>query len=79
MTNRTVSNEPIASNAKRLLWAGFLAILFVVRGLLTKTLSTETARALNRMARELDAGSVLVSATNGKTTTAAMIAASTPL
>jgi UDP-N-acetylmuramyl tripeptide synthase len=31
--------------------------------------------ALRRMARELDAGSVLVSATNGKTTTAAMIAA----
>jgi ABC-type transport system involved in cytochrome c biogenesis permease subunit len=29
--------------------AGFLAILFVVRGLLTKTLSKETARALNRM------------------------------
>ena len=32
-------------------------------------------RALERMARELEAGSVLVSATNGKTTTAAMIAA----
>jgi lipid II isoglutaminyl synthase (glutamine-hydrolysing) len=32
-------------------------------------------RALARMSRELDAGSVLVSATNGKTTTAAMIAA----
>jgi lipid II isoglutaminyl synthase (glutamine-hydrolysing) len=32
-------------------------------------------RALTRMSRELDAGSVLVSATNGKTTTAAMIAA----
>jgi UDP-N-acetylmuramyl tripeptide synthase len=32
-------------------------------------------RALERMSRELDAGSVLVSATNGKTTTAAMIAA----
>ena len=32
-------------------------------------------RALARMARELDAGSVLVSATNGKTTTAAMLAA----
>ena len=32
-------------------------------------------RALRRMSRELDAGSVLVSATNGKTTTAAMIAA----
>ena len=31
--------------------------------------------ALGRMSRELDAGSVLVSATNGKTTTAAMIAA----
>src|SRR3954454_21098896 len=31
--------------------------------------------ALRRMARELDAGSVLVSATNGKTTTAAMLAA----
>ena len=31
--------------------------------------------ALARMSRELDAGSVLVSATNGKTTTAAMIAA----
>ena len=31
--------------------------------------------AVRRMARELDAGSVLVSATNGKTTTAAMIAA----
>jgi UDP-N-acetylmuramyl tripeptide synthase len=31
--------------------------------------------ALRRMARELDAGSVVVSATNGKTTTAAMIAA----
>jgi UDP-N-acetylmuramyl tripeptide synthase len=31
-------------------------------------------RALARMSRELDAGSVLVSATNGKTTTAAMIA-----
>ena len=31
--------------------------------------------SLRRMARELDAGSVLVSATNGKTTTAAMIAA----
>jgi UDP-N-acetylmuramyl tripeptide synthase len=32
-------------------------------------------RSLRRMAAELDAGSVLVSATNGKTTTAAMIAA----
>jgi UDP-N-acetylmuramyl tripeptide synthase len=32
-------------------------------------------RAVERMARELDAGSVLVSATNGKTTTAAMLAA----
>ena len=32
-------------------------------------------RALARMSGELDAGSVLVSATNGKTTTAAMIAA----
>ena len=32
-------------------------------------------RALERMSRELEAGSVLVSATNGKTTTAAMIAA----
>ncbi len=32
-------------------------------------------RALARMSAELDAGSVLVSATNGKTTTAAMIAA----
>jgi UDP-N-acetylmuramyl tripeptide synthase len=32
-------------------------------------------RALARMSRELEAGSVLVSATNGKTTTAAMIAA----
>ncbi len=32
-------------------------------------------RALRRMSRELEAGSVLVSATNGKTTTAAMIAA----
>jgi lipid II isoglutaminyl synthase (glutamine-hydrolysing) len=32
-------------------------------------------RALTRMSRELDEGSVLVSATNGKTTTAAMIAA----
>src|SRR4051795_10107041 len=31
--------------------------------------------ALRRMASELDAGSVLVSATNGKTTTAAMISA----
>src|SRR4051812_35320185 len=31
--------------------------------------------SLRRMAAELDAGSVLVSATNGKTTTAAMIAA----
>ena len=31
--------------------------------------------ALRRMSRELEAGSVLVSATNGKTTTAAMIAA----
>ncbi|MET0835775.1 MAG: DUF1727 domain-containing protein, partial [Thermoleophilaceae bacterium] len=31
--------------------------------------------ALARMSRELDEGSVLVSATNGKTTTAAMIAA----
>jgi len=37
MTNRPVSNEPIAANAKRLLWAGFLAILaagigFGIRG-----------------------------------------------
>ncbi|HEU0024800.1 MAG TPA: MurT ligase domain-containing protein [Thermoleophilaceae bacterium] len=32
-------------------------------------------RAIRRMARRLDGGSVLVSATNGKTTTAAMIAA----
>src|SRR5829696_10188180 len=37
MTNRPISNEPIASNAKRLLWAGFLAILaagigFGIRG-----------------------------------------------
>jgi UDP-N-acetylmuramyl tripeptide synthase len=32
-------------------------------------------RALERMSRELDAGAVLVSATNGKTTTAGMIAA----
>ena len=32
-------------------------------------------RAVERMARELDAGSVLGSATNGKTTTAAMLAA----
>ena len=32
-------------------------------------------RSLERMSRELEAGSVLVSATNGKTTTAAMIAA----
>src|SRR3954447_21328814 len=32
-------------------------------------------RAVRRMASELDAGSVLLSATNGKTTTAAMIAA----
>src|SRR5687768_1300947 len=37
MTNRSVSNEPIASNAHRLLWAGFLAILaagigFGIRG-----------------------------------------------
>jgi MFS family permease len=37
MTNRSVSNEGIASNAKRLLWAGFLAILaagigFGIRG-----------------------------------------------
>jgi UDP-N-acetylmuramyl tripeptide synthase len=32
-------------------------------------------RALQRMSRELEAGSVLVSATNGKTTTAAMLAA----
>jgi UDP-N-acetylmuramyl tripeptide synthase len=32
-------------------------------------------RALERMSRRLEAGSVLVSATNGKTTTAAMIAA----
>src|ERR671918_63643 len=37
MTNRPVSTEPIASNAKRLLWAGFLAILaagigFGIRG-----------------------------------------------
>jgi lipid II isoglutaminyl synthase (glutamine-hydrolysing) len=31
--------------------------------------------ALARMSRELEEGSVLVSATNGKTTTAAMIAA----
>src|SRR6187402_778252 len=37
MTNRSVSNAPIASNATRLLWAGFLAILatgigFGIRG-----------------------------------------------
>src|SRR6186997_1798338 len=37
MTNRSVSNEGIAPNAKRLLWAGFLAILaagigFGIRG-----------------------------------------------
>src|SRR6186997_1194759 len=37
MTNRSVTNEPIASNAHRLLWAGFLAILaagigFGIRG-----------------------------------------------
>jgi MFS family permease len=37
MTNRSVSNEGIASNAQRLLWAGFLAILaagigFGIRG-----------------------------------------------
>src|SRR6187402_3339538 len=37
MTNGSVSNAPIASNATRLLWAGFLAILatgigFGVRG-----------------------------------------------
>jgi MFS family permease len=37
MTNRPVSNEPIAANAQRLLWAGFLAILaagigFGIRG-----------------------------------------------
>jgi MFS family permease len=37
MSNANVSNEPIASNAKRLLWAGFLAILaagigFGIRG-----------------------------------------------
>src|SRR5687768_4094530 len=37
MTNRSVSNEPIAANATRLLWAGFLAILaagigFGIRG-----------------------------------------------
>src|SRR5688500_19568615 len=37
MTNRHLSNEGIASNAKRLLWAGFLAILaagigFGIRG-----------------------------------------------
>ena len=36
-TNRPMSNEPIASNATRLLWAGFLAILaagigFGIRG-----------------------------------------------
>ena len=37
MTNQSVSNQPIASNATRLLWAGFLAILaagigFGIRG-----------------------------------------------
>jgi MFS family permease len=37
MSNGSVSNQPIASNAKRLLWAGFLAILaagigFGIRG-----------------------------------------------
>src|SRR5687767_8772318 len=37
MNNRSLNNEPIASNAKRLLWAGFLAILaagigFGIRG-----------------------------------------------
>jgi len=37
MSNRSLSNEPIASNATRLLWAGFLAILatgigFGIRG-----------------------------------------------
>jgi hypothetical protein len=37
MTNRPGSNEPIAPNAHRLLWAGFLAILaagigFGIRG-----------------------------------------------
>jgi len=37
MANRSLSNEPIAANAKRLLWAGFLAILaagigFGIRG-----------------------------------------------
>ena len=37
MTNRSAANEPIASNAMRLLWAGFLAILaagigFGIRG-----------------------------------------------
>ena len=36
-------------------------------------------RAVTRMARELDDGSVLVSATNGKTTTSAMIAAALDL
>src|SRR3712207_8977144 len=37
MNNRSLSGEPIAANAKRLLWAGFLAILaagigFGIRG-----------------------------------------------
>jgi lipid II isoglutaminyl synthase (glutamine-hydrolysing) len=40
-----------------------------------RVLLKASPRALQRMSRELDAGSVLVSATNGKTTTAAMIAA----
>jgi UDP-N-acetylmuramyl tripeptide synthase len=40
-----------------------------------RALLRASPRALARMARELDKGSVLVSATNGKTTTAAMIAA----
>jgi lipid II isoglutaminyl synthase (glutamine-hydrolysing) len=40
-----------------------------------RLLLSVSPRALAQMSRELDAGSVLVSATNGKTTTAAMIAA----
>jgi lipid II isoglutaminyl synthase (glutamine-hydrolysing) len=40
-----------------------------------RVLLRASPRAMERMASELDAGSVLVSATNGKTTTAAMIAA----
>ncbi len=40
-----------------------------------RVLLRASPRAMARMSAELDAGSVLVSATNGKTTTAAMIAA----